>query len=94
MNNTRPAARPAARPRITMPRFTPEQKARVRAAVEALLKRFRAACAAVARAFKAATDALRAAVQAMRQYTHTRHRDRPAWATPYGPAPRHPRTRR
>lgn len=90
---TRPAARPPARPRMTMPRFTPEQKARIHAAVEAIVKRIREALTPL---FRAVREAARALAEAARTLAaaHRPRPDRPAWASPYGPAPRTHRTRR
>jgi hypothetical protein len=71
--SARPAARPPARPRVQVPRFTPEQKARLHAAIDAILKH------------------VRAAARALQRYAallNGRRPDRPAWASPYGPAPR------
>ncbi|WP_284576703.1 hypothetical protein [Streptomyces sp. 2P-4] len=59
-----------------------EAAAPIRAALEALRPAFAAATAAMAELARA----LRAAIPS--QPAASTHRDRPAWATPYGPPPR------
>lgn len=91
MTTPRPAARPPARPPIRAPRLTPEQKARISAALEALIGKLRRAFARVAAAARLAAETLRAAVDHLKTLTRSLpapRADRPAWATPYGPAPR------
>lgn len=86
----RPAARPAARPRITLPRPTQEQRARIHAALEALLKRIRDALRPLAQALREAAAAMARATAALaRPPGRPARPDRPAWASSYGPAPRH-----
>lgn len=91
MTTPRPAARPPARPAIRIPRFTPQQKARISATLEALLGKLRRAFARMAALARHAADTLREAAAHMKDMARSLpapHRDRPAWATPYGPAPR------
>ncbi|MFF9265874.1 hypothetical protein [Streptomyces longwoodensis] len=93
---TRPAARPTGRPRITVPKLTPEQGERIRAVISALLKRVRDAFRTLARLAREAADAIGRAAASVTQLASTlraARRDRPAWASPYGPAPRPHRSR-
>ena len=86
-----PAARPPGRPAIRMPRLTPEHKARIGRALEALLGKLREAFARMAAIARDTGAALREAFAHMRDLARSLPAptpDRPAWATPYGPAPR------
>lgn len=89
----RPPARP---PAVRMPRFTPEQRKRIGDAIDALLKRIREALRPLAQLMRDTAAAIAEAAKSVRQYADTVNRrrpDRPAWASPYGPAPRLHRSR-
>jgi len=94
---TSPPGRPPARPPVVrMPKFTPEQRERIGAAIDALLKRIREALRPLVQLVRQTGEAIADAAAAVRQYADTVNRrrpDRPAWASPYGPAPRPHRSR-
>jgi acyl-CoA reductase-like NAD-dependent aldehyde dehydrogenase len=74
-----------------MPRFTPEQKARISKAIEAILRRIREALRPLAQLVRETAKAIAQAAASVNRFNdviRAAHRDRPAWASPYGPAPR------
>lgn len=94
MRITLPGRPPARPPAVRMPRFTPEQRARIGRAIDAMLKRIREALRPVIRAVRDAAQAIAQAAASFHRYADTvngRRPDRPAWASPYGPAPRRAR---
>lgn len=86
MTTPRPAVRV---PQI--PRLTPAQRETIGAAISAAMRRIRELFDLLRQVARAWAETLRAATAHARTLADTlnaRRADRPAWASPYGPAPR------